>query len=144
MAKPLESNTISEDVQMSSPRDKTIISSTNISRELSMLSKVSSIEYLTHIEAQSNDSNWANQTDEELFRLSYVIPLKGNTNINSQTTHWDNVPLPHVGYVQTTPPLVPAINSSVLSLSYNLCQPGNPKSRNSCTNPISMFSQTLS
>jgi len=60
MAKPLESNAILENVQISGSKGRTIISSTNILRELSVLSKVSSIEYLTCIKAQSNDPNWAN------------------------------------------------------------------------------------
>jgi len=43
-----------------------------------------------------------------------------------------------------TPSLAPAINSNVSSLSYKLCQLGNPKSWDSHTNPTSMFSQTSS
>ena len=50
MSNPLKSNAISEDVQISSPRDRTSVPSTNSSRELSVLFKASSIEYLTHME----------------------------------------------------------------------------------------------
>ena len=50
VSNPLESNTISKDVQMSGPRSRTTVPSTNSSRESSVLSKVFSIEYLTHIE----------------------------------------------------------------------------------------------
>jgi len=42
-----------------------------------MLSKVSFIEYSAHMEAQSADPNWANQTENELFRLSYTMSLGG-------------------------------------------------------------------
>ena len=50
VSNPLESNTISKDVQMSGPRSRTTVPSTNSSRESSVLSKAFSIEYLTHIE----------------------------------------------------------------------------------------------
>ena len=45
---------------MDAPRGKANVSSMNLSRELSMLSKASSIEYLTYIEVQSTNLNWAN------------------------------------------------------------------------------------
>lgn len=51
MAKSPKSNVILENVQMSDPRGRTIISSINTLGESSVLSKASSIEYLTCIEA---------------------------------------------------------------------------------------------
>jgi len=39
-----------------------------------VLSKASSVEYTAYIEAQNNDSSWANQTEDEFFQLSYVTP----------------------------------------------------------------------
>ena len=88
-----------------------------------MLFKSSSIAYSTHIEAQSGDSNWANQTKDELFNLSYQTSLGVDRvpNIHSQTNPSDNVPISHIGYVHTTPPTVPAINSNVSFLPYNMC-----------------------
>jgi len=43
----------------------------NSSRESSVLFKLSSIVYTTHMKAQSNDPNWANQTEDELSNLPY-------------------------------------------------------------------------
>jgi len=69
ISNPIESKVISKDIQIGALRGKTNVSSMNSSRELSVLSKASSIEYSAHMEAQSADPNWANQTKEELFRL---------------------------------------------------------------------------
>ena len=74
MSNPVELKVVSENIQMSVPRGRFIISNTS-SRASSMLSKASSIEYLACIEAQNTDPNWANRTKKELFRLSYVTPL---------------------------------------------------------------------
>jgi len=57
MSNLLESKAVSENIQMGTPRGRATVSSMNLSRELSMLSKASSIEYLTCIEAQSTDLN---------------------------------------------------------------------------------------
>jgi len=54
------SNFVSEDIQMGTPKGKSTIVSANSLRESSMLSKASSIEYTTYIEAQSNNPSWAN------------------------------------------------------------------------------------
>jgi len=48
-----------------------------------MLSKAFSIEYSACMKAQSTNSNWANQIENELFRLFYMMPLEGDSNINS-------------------------------------------------------------
>ena len=111
---------------MRAPRGRFNISSTNLSRESSMLSKASSIKYSAYIEAQSADPNWANQTEEELFRLSYAMPLGGESNIYDQTNNSDSMPLPHVGHAHNMQSQVPAINSGISSLSYEELQLGNP------------------
>ena len=71
MSNPLESNAVSKDIQMNAPRDRSTISSMNSSRESFVLSKSSSVAYATHMEAQSGNPNWANQTEYKLFNLSY-------------------------------------------------------------------------
>jgi len=53
----LESKAISEDIQIDAPRGRATVSSTNLSKESSVLSKVSSIKYSTCIEVQSADFN---------------------------------------------------------------------------------------
>jgi len=123
MSNPLKSNVVSEDIQMNAPRDRFTVSSMNSSRKSYMLFKLSSIVYATHIEAQSDNSNWANQTEDKLFNLSYQTFLGGDgvPNIHSQTNSSDNVPILHIGYVHTTSPTMPAINSNVSFLPYNMC-----------------------
>ena len=57
MSNPVKSKAISEDILIGAPKDRSIVSSSNSSRESSMLSKVPSIEYLACMEAQSIDPN---------------------------------------------------------------------------------------
>ena len=57
MSDPAESKGVSEDIRMDAPRDRSTIASTNLSRELSVLSKASSIEYSAYMEAQSANPN---------------------------------------------------------------------------------------
>ena len=70
------------------------------------------------MEAQSADPNWVNQTKNELFRLSYAMPLGGESNIQGQANPSDCVVLPHVGHAHNMQPQAPAINSGISSLSY--------------------------
>jgi len=71
----------------------------------------------------------------------YATPLGGVTNNQGQDFQSNNIPLPHVDHNHTTPSPVSAINSDISSLSYEICQPGNPKSWDGRTNPISLFGQ---
>jgi len=77
MSNPLEFNASPKDIQMNAFRGRSTVFNTNSSRESSILSKSSSIVYATHMEAQSGNLNWANQTKDELFNLSYQTPLGG-------------------------------------------------------------------
>ena len=70
----LESKAISEDIQMDAFRDKATISSINSSRESFMLSKVSSIEYLTYM-------NWSKFLP--LVEFSYNNALSTTTSVHS-------------------------------------------------------------
>ena len=81
ISNPVKSKVVSEDIQMGASRGRSNVSSTNLSRESSMLSKASSIKYSAHMEVQSANPNWANQTEEELFRLSHIMPLGEESNI---------------------------------------------------------------
>ena len=60
MSNLADSNCVSEYIQIGAPRGRFTVASMNSSRELSMLSKASSVEYTAHMEAQNNDSSWAN------------------------------------------------------------------------------------
>jgi len=130
---------------MNAPRGRSTVSSINSSRESSMLSKSFSVTYTTHMKAQSGYLNWANQTEDKLFNLLYQTSLEGGgvLNIYSQTNPLNNVPTLYIGYIHTIPPTVPAINSNISFLPYDMCQLGNPDLWNGCTNPISIFSQTM-
>ena len=75
------SNNVSEDIQIEAPRGRSIIASINILRELSVQFNASSMEYAAYMEAQSDDLNWANQMEAEIFQLSYIAPKEGKTNI---------------------------------------------------------------
>ena len=116
MSDPAESKGVSEDIQMDAPRGRSTIASTNSSRELSVLSKASSIEYSAHMEAQSANPNWASQTKDELFKLSYTTPKRGESNIHGLANNTDSIALPHVGLAYNMHPQVSAINSGVSSL----------------------------
>ena len=140
MSNPADSKGVSEDIQMGAPRGRSAIASANSSRESSVLSKASSIEYSARMEAQSVDPNWANQTEDELFQLSYATPKGGESNIQVPANNIDSMPLPHVSNANSTCPQAPAI-SGVSSLPYAELRPGNPESWDGHTNPISMFGQ---
>ena len=140
MSNPADSKGVSEDIQMGAPRGRSAIASANSSRESSVLSKASSIEYSARMEAQSVDPNWANQTEDKLFQLSYATPKGGESNIQVPANNIDSMPLPHVSNANSTCPQAPAI-SGVSSLPYAELRPGNPESWDGHTNPISMFGQ---
>ena len=129
---------------MDAPRGKSAIASTNSSKELSVLSKVSSIKYSAHMEAQSTDPNWASQTKDELFKLLYMTSKRGESNIYSPANNTDSMAPPHIGLAYNMYSQVPAINSSISSLLYEELQLGNSNLWNVYTNPISMFGQNTS
>jgi len=141
MSSPADSKGVSEDIQIGAPKGKSTIASANSSRESLVLSKASSIKYSAHIEAQSIDSNWANQTEDELFQLSYVTPKRGESNIQVPANNIDSIPLSHVSNANNTCPQAFAINSSISSLLYVKLQLDNPESWDGYTNLISMFGQ---
>ena len=87
---------VSEDIQIDAPRGRSVITSANLSRDSSVLSKASSIKYSACMEAQSVNPNWANQTEDKLFQLLYATPKKGKSNIQVLANNIDSMPLPHV------------------------------------------------
>ena len=87
---------VSEDIQIDAPRGRSVITSANLSRDSSVLSKASYIKYSACMEAQSVNPNWANQTEDKLFQLLYVTPKGGKSNIQVPANNIDSIPLPHV------------------------------------------------
>jgi len=77
----MESNCVSEDVNIEVPRGRTNCSSINSSREPSNHSNVSSISYNIRMEAQNNNLTWAEQMNSsQEFQLSYVYPNVEDSN----------------------------------------------------------------
>jgi len=133
-------NCVSEDIQMGALRGKCTITSTNLSRESFILSKASSVEYTAHIKAQNNDSSWANQTEDELFQLSYVTSKRGESNIQVLANNKASESMLRVELAMNMCSQVPVFNS-VLSLPYAELQLGNPNWWDGCINLISLFRQ---
>ena len=73
----MKDNTTLEDVNMDEPRGRSTSSSPNASREPLAHSDLSSVLYVDRMEAQSEDPVWANQTEQELFQLSYAPVKRG-------------------------------------------------------------------
>lgn len=93
MSNLVNSNNVSEDIQMGAPRGRSTITSMNISRKLSIYSNT----YIAHIKAQNNNPNWANQMEAELFQLFYATPKKGETNIQVLANNQTSKSISHAG-----------------------------------------------
>ena len=141
MSNLADSNCVSEDIQMGALRGRSTVASVNSSRELSVLSKASSVEYTARMEAQNDDPSWANQTEDELFQLLYATLKGGESNIQVPMNNKASEPMPHVELATNTCPQVPVFNSVSSSLPYVELQPGNPDSWDGRTNLISLFGQ---
>ena len=78
------SNTVYEDINMDALRERSAISSSNISMVSSTHSAASFILYHARMEHQSSNPTWTEQVDLPLdFQLSYTNPNEGNnSNIN--------------------------------------------------------------
>ena len=94
----VESKVDSDDIQIGASRGRSNVASTNLSRESSVLFKASSVEYIAYIKVHSTNFNWANQTEEKLFKLSYVMPIEREFNVYGQTNHLDSMPSSYIGH----------------------------------------------
>jgi len=77
-----DSNNISKDITMDGPKGRSNVYSKNssqLSSAASISSSISSIKYATHIEIQSEDSNWANQTDTVIFNIPLPSQVEGGS-----------------------------------------------------------------
>jgi len=118
-------NGVSEDINMDALRDRTTIASTNSSRDLSVLSKVSSMEYHDCMEVQNDDPNWANQTKAENFYLSYAIPKRGKSSIQMSADNNSYGSTTYVDYANTIFPNLTQSSFNISSLPYEKIQPDN-------------------
>jgi len=119
---------------------RSMSSSLKTLKELLTHSDLSSIFFVDRIEAQSKDLIWANQTEQELFQLSYTSHKEGENN-NSERAKTNN---------NTSSTCVEDINNSKVNtnlphgfesvpLAYSDNQPTNHNSWNNQTNPILIF-----
>ena len=118
MSSLADSKDVFENIQMCVPRSRSAITNANSSRESLVLSKVSSIKYSACMKAQSIDSNWANQTENKLFQLSYTTPKGGESNIQVLANNLDSILLLHVGNANNICSQASTVNSNVSSLLY--------------------------
>ena len=56
------------------------------------------------------------------------MPMGGKSNVHGQANYPDSMPLSHIGHTCNMQLQAPTINSSILSLSYEELQLGNPDS----------------
>jgi len=139
ISNPYDINGILEDININAPRGRTIIASTNFLRNLSMLSKVSSMEYHNHIEAQNNKPNWANQTEAENFHISYATSERGKSSIQVLADNNSYGLTTCVDHTNTTFPNLTQSSFNMSFLSYEEIQPDNLNSWEGHTQPISIF-----
>ena len=96
LSNPMTNNNIIMNIDMDNPRGKIVNASANSSRKSSTHSSVSSIE---RMEAQNNNSSWADQVNEfnklQGFSLSYASPKIGDDNTNNKATRPANMLNPH-------------------------------------------------
>ena len=96
MSHSMDSNTVSEDINMDLLRSRSNLSSPNLSRESSSHLDLSSVPYV-RMEIQNNDPFWADQVDSpQDFQLLYTTPKEGESNIQKKADIPGNMPSPHV------------------------------------------------
>ena len=103
---------------MGALRGRSRVVSMNTLRESSIYSNASSIEYAACMEAQNKNSNWANQTEVELFELFYISPKGGETSIQVSADNKTSKSIPYVGLASNTFPQMHASNFDLLLLPY--------------------------
>ena len=70
---------------MNKTRGRSVSSSPNASRESSVHSDASSMDYAERIQAQSNSNTWAEQMDEEIFQLTPLSYTSAEEGMSSTT-----------------------------------------------------------
>ena len=87
------------DMEIDTPRERSVNSSINSSRESSTHSNVSSISYVERMEAQNNDPSWTDQVNKHIDSqgscLSYTDHKVGEDNICNEVTELENITIPH-------------------------------------------------
>jgi len=118
-----DTNNVSEDINIDSLRGRSNVISRNFSKKHSTISSISSVAYSKWIKIQNDDPTWANQTNVELFNISFSSQVGGENN--NQVLANNNPQGPTI-YMDLTNNMFPISNQSDLippSLSYTELQP---------------------
>ena len=134
-----DTNNVSEDINMDDPRGRSNAVSRNSSRESSVSSRTSSVAYSKRMEIQSDDLNWANQTDIELFKVPFSSQAGGESNNQVPANETPYGPTTYIDLANNMFPNPDYSNLTPLSLSYAELQPADLSSWEGRTQPISIF-----
>ena len=128
-----------KDINMGPFRGRSNNSSANSSRELFVISKASTDIYATHIEIQSENTNWTNQADIEIFHIPVSSQAEGESNNQVLANLDSNSPTICTDLAAISFPNQNINSLSLPLLSYKELQPANNNSWNGWTQPISLF-----
>ena len=147
------------DMEIDTPRGRSVSSSVNSSRELSTHSKASSIPYHERMQIQSDNLPWSEQVEiniRENFSLSYATPREGGgipvnevTNnspkegaqhVNKKAPALNYMPIPQgESEANNTTNMCPSQGFMNVLISYNINQPAEPNTWDGEAHPISIF-----
>jgi len=130
MSCPKDINNDTKDVNMGPSRGRSNNSSVNSSRESSVVSKASTDIYATYIKIQSEDPNWTNQADTEIFHIPVSFQAREESNNQVSVNLDSNGSTTCVDLTATLFPNQNINNLSLPSLSYEELQLANNNSWN--------------
>jgi len=140
MFNPVEVNNFSEDINMNELRDRSAIASRILSRVTLAHLDISSILYIKRIEAQSNNTSWFSQTEQENFQLLYTSPKGGNSpNYNKAYSPSHSSGICVEGEISINNVSNEQHGLGTSSIPYSNSEPANPNLWNSNLNPIFIF-----
>ena len=125
------SNNVSEDITMDGPRGRSNACSKTFSQlnfAVPSSSSIFNINYGIHIEIQSDDPNWANQTDTIIFNIPFPSQVKGGSNNHVPANNNLQGPTTHVDLTSNLCSTPNQTDLSPPSLSYTELQPADVKS----------------
>ena len=119
-----------KDINMGPFRGRSNNSSANSSRELFVISKASTDIYATHIEIQSENTNWTNQADIEIFHIPVSSQAEGESNNQVLANLDSNSPTIYIDLAVISFPNQNINSLSLPLLSYEELQLANNNSWN--------------
>ena len=127
---------------MDGPRGRSNVCSKNPSRSssaASISSSISSVKYVTRMEIQSEDPNWANQTDAVIFNIPLPSQVEGGSVNHVPANDNPQGPSTRVDLTSNSCSTTNQADLSPPSLSYAELQPADIKAWEGRTQPISIF-----